>query len=337
MARQSNSYWELEEYSLLGPNTTLYMRARALGCGPEAKDWTVEDLSAWLRRRDLQLADYDNCLNDELATFIRDRLIPIFPATPQEPIREKKKPCVFRRRAIEALEDADHALSFHRFLDLPPELRNRVYELHFEDFPRALKLPAKPPIACTSHFVQQEALPVLYANHEIILPFKMVANRTHGDRWKYEGSSVPSQHKHRNTKSVIETAHTALFLQQMRPEHFQYLRRITIRIPNEESSTLSDEEEEDFQELIIRITLGKAAGSYCVTVVDHDPAFDDDAEWTGSYEDKVKSEVEAVLDKVAARGGMLRLTANDIHSIRPAITRGYEKFNDWVGSTYWPY
>lgn len=332
--KPSNAYWKLEEHCPYSSKIALHKRARALGCTGQAKDWTVHSLSGWLRRRELQLLDYDRCSSKELATFIRDRQIPIFPVTAHEHANEANTQWPIRRRAIKALEDADHALSFHRFLDLPSELRNLVYELHFQDFPHALEVPAKPPIARTSQFVQRESLPLLYSNHEIILPFKMVENRTRGDRWDYERSSVPRVSNHYSIKCVIETAHTALFLQYMRPEHFQYLRNITLRTGTENDMDVEDEDE--LQEVIIRITLGKAAGSYRVKVEDHDPDFADDAEWTGQYESILKAEVEAVLDSVAARGGILRLTANDIHSMRPAIVRAYKRFDDWIGSKYGP-
>lgn len=47
-----------------------------------------------------------------------------------------------RDRLLRALTKASHVgKQFHRFLDLPPELRTRVYEFYVAAFPENLLLP----------------------------------------------------------------------------------------------------------------------------------------------------------------------------------------------------
>ncbi|KAK5716144.1 hypothetical protein LTR15_009970 [Elasticomyces elasticus] len=65
---------------------------------------------------------------------------------------------------INVLEDADRARTFHRFQELPAELRNMVYGYDINDFVSAVELrhPARMPAVCqTSKTVRREAVWVL--------------------------------------------------------------------------------------------------------------------------------------------------------------------------------
>ncbi|KAK4949121.1 hypothetical protein LTR10_012494 [Elasticomyces elasticus] len=65
---------------------------------------------------------------------------------------------------INVLEDADRARTFHRFQELPAELRNMVYGYAINDFVSAVELrhPARMPAVCqTSRTVRREAVWVL--------------------------------------------------------------------------------------------------------------------------------------------------------------------------------
>lgn len=62
-----------------------------------------------------------------------------------------------KRKLVGLLERADDETSFHRFLDLPPDLRNRVYDLHFRTFEIFDKgPPLPPPITSASGQLRQE-------------------------------------------------------------------------------------------------------------------------------------------------------------------------------------
>ena len=55
------------------------------------------------------------------------------------------------------LENADDEITFGRFLDLPSEIRNQIYTLHFESF-EPLTRPLPPPITTVYRQIRQETL-----------------------------------------------------------------------------------------------------------------------------------------------------------------------------------
>lgn len=59
------------------------------------------------------------------------------------------------------LEKADDEATFPRFLELPPELRNRVYEFHFRDYDEISTRHRQPPLTMVP-LIRAEALPVFY-------------------------------------------------------------------------------------------------------------------------------------------------------------------------------
>ena len=61
---------------------------------------------------------------------------------------------------LEQADDEHNA--FHRFLDLPPELRERVYTQFFNSYIDDDNPKCQPPISYASRTVRQEALPVFY-------------------------------------------------------------------------------------------------------------------------------------------------------------------------------
>lgn len=70
---------------------------------------------------------------------------------------------------IKALWRADKRRSFPRFLDLPPELRIRVYEYHFASMPPKLRPCSQPPITKTSKLARGETLPMFYGTFDFEL------------------------------------------------------------------------------------------------------------------------------------------------------------------------
>ena len=56
----------------------------------------------------------------------------------------------------------DEHNTFHRFLDLPPELRERIYTEYFNTYNEDDNPKCQPPISCTSRIVPREALPLFY-------------------------------------------------------------------------------------------------------------------------------------------------------------------------------
>jgi hypothetical protein len=63
---------------------------------------------------------------------------------------------------ITQLESADEGEEFHRFFELPPELRNRVYTKCFEWLGLIPPTFKQPPLLLVSRTTRREALPLLY-------------------------------------------------------------------------------------------------------------------------------------------------------------------------------
>jgi hypothetical protein len=60
------------------------------------------------------------------------------------------------------LEDADDQLSFPRFFELPPEIRDLVYGHHFSGHETMKHKHHQPPLTLASSQLRAEALPVFY-------------------------------------------------------------------------------------------------------------------------------------------------------------------------------
>jgi hypothetical protein len=69
---------------------------------------------------------------------------------------------------VRELEADDERATFTKFLGLPPELRNRIYTVHFESFPN-LDLPTTPPITQVSRQLRQETLTLFYHTCKLII------------------------------------------------------------------------------------------------------------------------------------------------------------------------
>ena len=97
------------------------------------------------------LMSYDGCQPKELSTFCTNRGIEI---------RSKLMPK--KRQLIATLEAADDQRGFHRFMDLPPELRVQIYTSYFSSL-GTVEQPTHPPITRVAHLVRKESLPLFYA------------------------------------------------------------------------------------------------------------------------------------------------------------------------------
>ena len=89
---------------------------------------------------------YEGRSVDELRAFCKARGLPAKATTAS--------------RLARALEKADDLATFPRFLDLPAEIRNIIYELHFHDFDPFRGQHAQPPLTLASKQLRSEALPL---------------------------------------------------------------------------------------------------------------------------------------------------------------------------------
>ncbi|USW58434.1 hypothetical protein Slin15195_G117530 [Septoria linicola] len=77
--------------------------------------------------------------------------------------RRLLKPTANNRKAmVSVLMGGDETRVFERFVELPPELRERIYKLHISTFPEYLFNPTQPPITRCCKMLRREALPVFY-------------------------------------------------------------------------------------------------------------------------------------------------------------------------------
>lgn len=65
-------------------------------------------------------------------------------------------------RLAHALEQTDDLMTFPRFFDLPAEIRNVIYELHFHGFDPFRTQYVQPPLTLASRQLRSEALPLFY-------------------------------------------------------------------------------------------------------------------------------------------------------------------------------
>lgn len=91
---------------------------------------------------------YEGCSVDELQAFCKARGLPAKATTAS--------------RLARALETADDLATFPRFLDLPAELRNAIYELHFHGFDSFSGEHVQPPLTMASRQLRSETLPLFY-------------------------------------------------------------------------------------------------------------------------------------------------------------------------------
>jgi hypothetical protein len=98
------------------------------------------------------LPSYAKCTTPMLLGFARDRaLVSSTGYTPS------------RWELVDLLLSADEDTRFERFIELPPELRGRIYEYYVDGFSDVVCSLRPPPLALTSKLLKKEVMPVFYA------------------------------------------------------------------------------------------------------------------------------------------------------------------------------
>jgi hypothetical protein len=159
-------YWRLHEnYG----NSIAAMREKveAQGYEIDTKKFKKPDFVKLLQRQDRGLLCYNKCSNKELEIFATARKVTCY----IDSNRSKRVSKLLRDLTIETLMEADEVPRFEKFLDLPIELRTRIYEMYDADLPETLYLPTKPPLARICHQIREELLPVYLSNHEFCVDF----------------------------------------------------------------------------------------------------------------------------------------------------------------------
>lgn len=113
---------------------------------------TSDLLQSAVRRSEQGHMSCHNCSNDELRRLVQARKIGLWPFGLK----------LSRRELVDVLQSEDQEPKFHRFLELPPELRNRIYEYHFASFHQPICAPSQPPITTVSSLLRKETFQLFY-------------------------------------------------------------------------------------------------------------------------------------------------------------------------------
>lgn len=117
----------------------------------EAIDFSIREYHLIRAHRGLKYYGHYNV--DELREMVVGRRGPVFESSTRS----------VRAKYIEWLEDADEQPTFPRFMELPAELRELVYQHHFASYPEVLSSPCQPPISMVSKQIRRESLPLFYS------------------------------------------------------------------------------------------------------------------------------------------------------------------------------
>jgi hypothetical protein len=135
-------------------------------------------LTSYQERHDI--LNYDDCTVGELIAFTKSRSIVVPPQVHGRFTKDS---------LVTALLEADEGSTFSRLLDLPPEIRNMIYEFYMDSFraapytvyeTRVLLLPDQPPLGRVSRQLRQEVLPLFYESFCFQLRFLAPPSRS---RW----------------------------------------------------------------------------------------------------------------------------------------------------------
>ncbi|KAF7187523.1 hypothetical protein HII31_11147 [Pseudocercospora fuligena] len=114
------------------------------------------DLIELCKRMWRDLPDYTQCTSNQLRKFNLDRRL----ITQAEYDDNHLHP----KQLIRNLKAADENPTFTKFLDLPPELRCKIYDCYTKDFPITLRHPTQPPLARIHPIIRTELLPIFYCS-----------------------------------------------------------------------------------------------------------------------------------------------------------------------------
>lgn len=283
---QFNEYWELASYKGI---STCQLAAKASTLG-YADHTTRPTLVKIMHRAEKQLVCYDACTTQELQKFARARRLP-----------GSWKRSLLERR----LKAADGEATFPRFLDLPAELRNRVYQMYVAEFPvEGLRTPAQPPITRCCRLLRQEALPVFYGSCTFVLNF---AHHEVVPTWQ------------RDTGRLLKAApDTSLFLETLSVASAQEIRRVEFRLREQHSGRYQGEE---FCRCVVSLD-----GSEKGYVIEATAIFERGRELgdvADAEEARVERTVGEVVERVQVTEGRRKFEVADIYAMRVALEKLY--------------
>ena len=115
---------------------------------------------------------------------------------------------------LELIEKHDDDITFD-LLRLPPELRSRIYEYHFDSLPTLPLQAHQPPICLATRLLRNEALPLFYSRCRFVLEYQALCNAANACR------------------RVLMASTTAQVLAAIGPDNTGRMRRIEVAMLGE--------------------------------------------------------------------------------------------------------
>lgn len=269
---RDRTYWEL---SLPHAKATKqWLCSQLLPIGYNAKSsLSRPELVALYKHHHAGHLCYDKCTNDELRKFAKDRdLLP----------RTNDHLCS-RDGMVKLLMSGDMHPTFHRFCDLPAELREQIYHLYVAGITeKPLQHPVDPPLTRVNNLLRTECLAIFYK----ACTFRIII----GGTWNRQRSlSVDSEH----------------FIRTLSKTKISNIRRleIVVRVP------------EDFLTGLDPDSYARALLQFSADMEDYTldlALWRDGAAYYERRFPAARRKIAAVFDDVVGREGCCKLKARDL-------------------------
>lgn len=216
----SDRYWRLPNYALSNQVSEIRHHLKSHNYPHTIPSSTFPSLLQTLAR---SLPGYEKCKTAELRLFAQQRrlttITDIATATRQD--------------LAKALRSADQTPQFHRFLELPPELRTAIYTFYCADFAdEPLTLPTYPPLARVNRQLREEVLTVFYSECTFAVG---LTTGIHSDLQLAAAGAVGGiPHVLRMQRE------TTLFLKSLSAEHLGHIQRFEITFDSRHPGTVVD-------------------------------------------------------------------------------------------------
>nr|OQO22667.1 hypothetical protein B0A51_11532 [Rachicladosporium sp. CCFEE 5018] len=238
------------------------------------------EIADWHAHYDRGLLNYDNCTKEELRVLAVQRGIP----APAKKTRAEKE------AFLRLLHHADDSCTFTKLFNLSPEIRILVYEQCCACFSQEpLIMPTEPPLASICRSPRGEFLPVFYNQCSF--------------RVDLEGA-------HSRCRPKMETA---LFFGRLQPSFMARIRKLLIRIRDEDEDGPPDEE-------LAQIERSKDGEGYNLILLPYRNQYVDDDGLPSAAKSIVEQGLRAVMNKVITRTEAAgQFTSTDVYRLSWAM------------------
>ena len=251
---------------------------------PNKARFTISMLDPYAMRIARCQPCYFKCTDSELEKFFQDRTINLSSTKP-----------VGREAHITTLTQLDREQQFGRFIDLPPELRNAIYEYYMADFPRRLTAPTQPPLTRTCRLMRSEALPIFYHQTSFVVDLG-----TYPDRLRL----------HPNATS---------FVSGLSETNCAWIRSLHFVVHKDRDTLATGRRTKT--EVTVRLNDDKGYHLKLDRSVNRGPPLT--KLQAGRKVEGIKETVKVAMRKLVARDDKARFRVQDIFVLRSAIEKGY--------------